>query len=302
MPKHSSSRKQQSRHDEGGESTWSEWVWSPEHGRYYCYRITRSGEHEYQWGNAETESHDAATPRQQADIPVDDITQGMENLEILGRADSDYTEGNYGDGGYDYAYGSPAGNSGEATHKNSKSMPSRSKGKAVDYDSLQDSGGPEPEPEEAPPLDPFYGAKTETEEPNGYEVEIPTQNPELFPSGTSQSGDYHGSSRYGSNQPNGYGNEDLNDATNAAPNYTAEETPAQDYAESSNDSAYAPYPSHSDGDAGSLTPTVTDDEQPLHISGTDGDHEQLDPRYKIERSTRFEPGMVSSKMRYLFFR
>lgn len=46
MPKHSSSSKHKSKHDGGGGSPWSDWVWSTEYSKYYCYRMKRNGEWE----------------------------------------------------------------------------------------------------------------------------------------------------------------------------------------------------------------------------------------------------------------
>lgn len=44
------------------EQSYSEWIWSPEHGRYYCYRYTDAGQAEYLWS-------DAAQSQQQQDRP-----------------------------------------------------------------------------------------------------------------------------------------------------------------------------------------------------------------------------------------
>ncbi|KAF2087091.1 hypothetical protein K490DRAFT_57163 [Saccharata proteae CBS 121410] len=40
--------------------SFSEWIWSPEHGQYYCYRYNASGLAEYQWSGANRDENNAA--------------------------------------------------------------------------------------------------------------------------------------------------------------------------------------------------------------------------------------------------
>ncbi|KAL0938401.1 uncharacterized protein CTRU02_205011 [Colletotrichum truncatum] len=54
------------------DNAWSEWIWSPEHGRYYCYR-SLEGVVEYQWDSM-TED-EVRTPLDQAEKAEESVHQ-----------------------------------------------------------------------------------------------------------------------------------------------------------------------------------------------------------------------------------
>ncbi|KAK2736078.1 hypothetical protein CKAH01_07832 [Colletotrichum kahawae] len=268
MPKHSSSSKHKSKHDGGGGSPWSDWVWSAEYSKYYCYRMKRNGETEYKWdeGASSAQPQDEAAPRQQAEI---DIQHGLDDLSLSDTPDS----------GYGYAYGSQAGSSHDTT-KRSK----RSKEQPTEYaeaDEPDTSGDPDPTPDEVPPLDPFFGAQQETAQP-AYEAE---SEPLPADTNTAYSTEYAQADAYQGDPQQDFAPEEI-EAMQASDSHNF------GYAnegESSTDSGYGAYSPEEDDD-GTVTPKALGG--PVGAQELAAYGERLDPRYRVEPSSKFKPGAI----------
>ncbi|KAF4815967.1 hypothetical protein CGCSCA5_v006791 [Colletotrichum siamense] len=52
-------------------NTWSDWIWSEDHGRYYCYRTRSNGEIEYEWDEGEPAEERAIEPAIEQNSPGD---------------------------------------------------------------------------------------------------------------------------------------------------------------------------------------------------------------------------------------
>ncbi|KAK2045331.1 hypothetical protein LZ31DRAFT_253945 [Colletotrichum somersetense] len=284
----------------GGSSPWSDWIWSPEHGKYYMYCMM-NGQHKYHWQDTE------ATPQQPVEtIPreqpnVEEITNGFDNLSTSASiTDSDYSYAPQGDDGTNTSYTYPT-----STTSYDNSSRSR-KGKETVYESQPHDGDDSPPEDPAPPLDPFWGAKQEA--PQGY-VSDPAahQDQDFLPPQNSTESMYnehevytaaHDSGATAHSQDSGYGTTDTNDYDDAI----LQEALAETYGKESQggpstEPAYVYADSEDDGTRTPTGPTppvshTTSFAESSRISGTVGTNEDLDPRYVVEPSHKFRPGSI----------
>ncbi|KAK2058112.1 hypothetical protein LY76DRAFT_616701 [Colletotrichum caudatum] len=284
----------------GGSSPWSDWIWSPEHGKYYMYCMM-NGQHKYHWQETE------ATPQQPVEtIPreqpnVEEITNGFDNLSTSASiTDSDYSYAPQGDDGTNTSYTYPT-----STTSYDNSSRSR-KGKETVYESQPHDADDSPPEDPAPPLDPFWGAKQEA--PQGY-VSDPAahQDQDFLPPQNSTESMYnehevytaaHDPGATAHSQDSGYGTTDTNDYDDAILQEALAETYGKEsHGGPSTEPAYAYADSEDDGTRTPTGPTppvshTTSFAESSRISGTVGTNEDLDPRYVVEPSHKFRPGSI----------
>ncbi|KAI8300562.1 hypothetical protein K4K59_001442 [Colletotrichum sp. SAR11_240] len=75
---------------------WSDWLWSEDHGRYYCYRTRSNGEIEYEWDEGEPTEERAIEPVIEQNVPGDRTPTPARSGPIV-RLEITYTdnEGNF---------------------------------------------------------------------------------------------------------------------------------------------------------------------------------------------------------------
>lgn len=260
------SSKSKSRSRRWGE--YSEWVWEAE--RQFWYRVRQDADGELDYETAGNDSHTATRSDDEPRYPesgVDDITQGMADLT----AQPDSYEAQY------QASGSRASASGR-----SRSGKSSSKGKGKAQDSPHDQYG-QPIEEE--------GGYTYSSSAN---VPIDPYIPETTYPQTSYPQGLGSSSRagtYGQREPAYTSLEPTYD-----PKYSTTNDPySYEDPYSVSGSAYGSYSAYEPEDAdgrseGRLTPKAASSSRTAQT--TQVDPEALDPRYRLERSDRFQPGEI----------
>ncbi|KAF4830543.1 hypothetical protein CGCTS75_v005927 [Colletotrichum tropicale] len=70
---------------------WSDWRWSEDHGRYYCYRTCSNGEIEYEWDEGEPTEECALEPAVEQDSPGDRTPTPARSSPIV-RSEITYTD------------------------------------------------------------------------------------------------------------------------------------------------------------------------------------------------------------------
>ncbi|KDN70234.1 hypothetical protein CSUB01_03464 [Colletotrichum sublineola] len=284
----------------GGSSPWSDWIWSPEHGKYYMYCM-KNGQPKYHWQETEVSQQPVETiPREQPN--VEEITNGFDNLSTsTSTTDGDYSYAPQGEDGTDTSYTYPS-----STTSYDNSSRSR-KGKETAYESQPHDGEDSPPADPAPPLDPFWGAKQPVSQ--GYMSDPAAhQDQDFLPPQNSTESMYHehevymaahDSSATAHSQDSGYGTTDPDDYDH---NAILQEALTETYGKDSQDgpsteSAYAYADSEDDGTRTPTGPTPPPSHpmsfaEPSRISGTFGTNEDLDPRYVVEPSHKFRPGSI----------
>ncbi|KAI8169912.1 Acetyltransferase TRI7 [Colletotrichum sp. SAR 10_86] len=70
---------------------WSDWIWSEDHGRYYCYRTRSNGEIEYEWDEGEPTEERAIEPAIEQNSPGDRTPTPARSGPIV-RSEITYTD------------------------------------------------------------------------------------------------------------------------------------------------------------------------------------------------------------------
>ncbi|WYZ46535.1 hypothetical protein EsH8_IX_000760 [Colletotrichum jinshuiense] len=291
------SSKHRSKHGSGGGGGWSDWIWSPQYGKYYMYRVKSNGEWDYIWQESQvSQPQDQTIPREQPE--VDAVSESFEALSTSPSA----TESSYysthavesSDPSYTYP---PSGSHGTSSRSR--------KGKGVAYEGEpQDGDQPDTQPEEPapapPPLDPFWGAQHASRQ---YGQAVSEQDRELDPPQATQEGLYHEHEDYvpahdktpsDYSQDSGYVTADMGESYDPGLATAMAASHNQMYGtaspgESSTDPPYGPYTEYEE-EEGAVTPKAQ--KSSFDISGTFGDAEDLDPRYIVEPSHKFRPGSI----------
>ncbi|KAI5458429.1 hypothetical protein BGZ63DRAFT_426831 [Mariannaea sp. PMI_226] len=271
-------------------SGWSDWIWNSEHQRYYRERRDNNGNVDYQWdGESSYTASTAADEQTPRDTGVDGLAHTLENTHIQDPS----SPASYDHQTSEYTIASGPSkqqkhkSSSKSKSKSSKSSSSKSKGKSPaghDDDEAVERNNPHSS----------YSQQASSEEPY-YDHE------------TGQYYDYsQGSGQYTTDTSATYRGS-TSASTSAAGHYDGMEYSQDEdpmIAAAIADSKRYNYTAHTAGESSSSAygnAYEYDDEGPptpragtshTHISATEGEAEELDPRYRVELSHRFQPGEI----------
>ncbi|KPM43533.1 hypothetical protein AK830_g2987 [Neonectria ditissima] len=244
---------------------WSDWIWNEDYQRYYRQRQNTNGEYDTEWNEATATTADEQTPR---DSNIDGITEGLQNVELQNPSSSAF---DHQPSEYTHRNSSSKNKSKSSKSKSSKSK-STSKGKGKSH--------ADPEGEEE--LD--HASAAGSSHPTTADVQDQpcgaTSYAEREPALTSQGGVQYTQTRYDEEEEDPAIQAAI--AASRGYNYSAQATGE------GSDSAYGTYDYE---DEGPPTPRAAGSRS-THIAATDGDAEQLDPRYRVEHSNKFGPGEI----------
>ncbi|CAM1510036.1 Fc.00g003710.m01.CDS01 [Cosmosporella sp. VM-42] len=260
-------------------SDWSQWIWNADYQRYYRQRQDASGNLDYEWAETSTSAAtDEATPRE---TTIEDLTDGIAGLQVPSASAT------YDAQTAEYTFSS----AGSRSKSKSKSS-SRSKGKQRSYADEED---------ELPPEEAAGSSKrhSTTEEDTGAYYDS-RSGQYYYPDQQKASG---GASASSYSADPGYSSRSSRTTSHYPPEEVAQEeedddvqaaiAASRDYTSyhASGEPSTSAYGAYDYEDEGPPTPKATAS-YGTHISATEGEIEQLDPRYRVEHSSRFQPGEI----------
>ncbi|KAK7418571.1 hypothetical protein QQZ08_011196 [Neonectria magnoliae] len=288
---------------------WSDWIWNDDYQRYYRQRQDTNGDFDTEWHEETTTAADEQTPR---DSNIDGITEDLHNAHLQSPSSSAYDQPTnvVPEAVSEYAL------RGSSSKNKSKSSKSKSKSKSTS----KSKGKSHAEPEEEEELD-RASASASASHPAVADVQDqPYYDPETgqyyYPDNTRQTRaagnetqsrnrlrlsltDLGGATAYAERDPAlsqggaqytqaRYDDEEENPAVQAAIAASRRYNHSAQVAGEGSSSAYGTYDYE---DEGPPTPRAGGSRS-THIAATDGDAEQLDPRYRVEHSNKFQPGEI----------
>ncbi|KAK7420023.1 hypothetical protein QQX98_003029 [Neonectria punicea] len=281
---------------------WSDWIWNDDYQRYYRQRQDTNGAFDTEWHEETITAADEQTPR---DSNIDGITEDLHNAHLQSPSSSAYDQPMS-----EYAL------RGSSSKNKSKSSKSKSKSKSTS----KSKGKSHAEPDEEEELD-RASASASASHPAVADVQDqPYYDPETgqyyYPDNTHQTRaagndsqsrnrprlsltESGGATAYAERDPASsqggtqytqarYDDEEEDPAVQAAIAASRRYNHSAQVAGEGSSSAYGTYDYE---DEGPPTPRAGGSRS-THIAATDGDAEQLDPRYRVEHSNKFQPGEI----------
>ncbi|KAM0354175.1 hypothetical protein ACHAPU_001210 [Fusarium lateritium] len=269
-----------------GWSEWSDWIYHPDHQQSYRQRVDSSGNTDTQWQVQYEAALNSRTPR--TDAHMDQMNQMTQQFETTVNIQSP-EQGAGEEQNYDeYAV---AGTSSRTKSKSSRSHTGSSKSKSKPS---RTSGrkGKGPAQEDINEID-ERGQQGYEGQYSQYKSAAPQAEQMYYDPNTRQ---YYPYSQTGqadptTSQPYIDGSGDAEDPELQAALAQSKHYTRDSYrgGESSATATYSPYVAQDeDEEPGTAAPLGN----PEHIYGTGGETEQLDPRYRVEKSNSFQPGEV----------
>ncbi|KAH7152906.1 hypothetical protein EDB81DRAFT_931265 [Dactylonectria macrodidyma] len=261
---------------------WSEWMWSEDYQRHYRQRQDKNGAFDTEWHEpSATTATDEQIPRESN---IEEITEGLSNTQLQDPyADATETQP------HDYYIDSGASRTKPKSSKSkSKTKPSsKSKGKSRAHsDDDEDT-----EREDMPSSSSRYATTADAQPQTYYDHETgqyytypdTSQQQASYPEHTS--GSTSGGTHYA--QP-GQGTDEEDPRFQAA----IEASRGYNYsAHATGEGSNTAYESYEYEEEGPPTPRAGNPRS-SHIAATEGEMEQLDPRYRVEHSNKFQPGEI----------
>ncbi|KAH7141230.1 hypothetical protein B0J13DRAFT_526478 [Dactylonectria estremocensis] len=244
---------------------WSDWIWSEDYQRHYRQRQDTNGTLDTEWHDPSTAAADEQTPRESN---IEEITDRLSSTQLQ----DPYAEANETQHPDYYIDSGASRNKSKSSKAKSKSKSSSSKTKGKSRAHPDDDE--DTEREDAPSNPGRYSANADTQ-PQTYT----SQQQASYTDDTS--GSASGGTHYTQTDE-----EDQNIqaaiAASRGYNYSGHTT---------GEGSTATYESYDYEDEGPSTPRPGNPRS-SHIAATEGDMEQLDPRYRVEHSHKFQPGEI----------
>lgn len=259
---------------------WSDWVWSEDYQRYYRQRLDTNGKLDTEWHDGSTSAADERTPREP---DVDALADELSNTHF-----QDPSAAAYEAQSHEYAIDSGQSRTKSKSSKSkSKSKSSRSKGKSRAYsDDDEDT-----EREGTGASSSMYPATADTQ-PQQY-VDPETGQYYTYPDASQQHATYPDNTSTARSGGAHYAQPDQI-PDDEDPNVLAAIEASRGYnysAHAAGEPSTAAYGAYDYEDEGPPTPRPGNS-RTTHIAATEGEAEQLDPRYRVEHSNRFQPGEI----------